>query len=222
MQSSDAQHLPAEIQNHQLSTSRNCDRLLVSRKERRDVRALLSLEFWKWYVAPFGWLPGRAGPILRGFAYRPFLTRAGRPIFSSEQVRITSPNKLQIGDCGAARHYSFLNAAGGIKIGNWAAVTHRSTLNTVNHVYEDPDIPVRIKEIGVAPIVTDDDAWPGSGLYVMPGVTIGKGAIAAANSIVTRAVPAHTIVAGMPTKPVRRGRLMGEEKASSEGDQEED
>jgi len=211
-------HLPEEVLSLPVAEGRNPDRLFMSREQRRDIRALLSIEMWQWYIALFGWIPGRAGSVLRGLAYRPFLKRAGRPVFFGEHVRITSPENLDIGDWGAAGHYTFLNATGGIKIGAWAAVTHRCILNTVNHVYEDPEAPVRLQGLEVAPIVVEDDAWLGSGVYVMPGVTIGRGAIVGANSVVTRDIPAYSIAAGIPARPIRRRRLPGEAPTSRQAD----
>jgi phosphonate metabolism protein (transferase hexapeptide repeat family) len=48
------------------------------------------------------------------------------------------------------------------------------------------------------------DVWIGHGAVVMPGVSIGNGAIVGANAVVTRDVPAYSIVAGVPAKPLRQ------------------
>jgi phosphonate metabolism protein (transferase hexapeptide repeat family) len=48
-----------------------------------------------------------------------------------------------------------------------------------------------------------NDVWIGHGAVIMPGISIGNGAIIGANSVVTRDVPAYTIVAGVPAKPLR-------------------
>jgi maltose O-acetyltransferase len=54
-----------------------------------------------------------------------------------------------------------------------------------------------------APIVIEDDVWLGTGVVVMPGVRIGRGAIVGALSVVTRDVPPLHIVAGQPAKTIR-------------------
>lgn len=48
-----------------------------------------------------------------------------------------------------------------------------------------------------------NDVWIGHGAVIMPEISIGNGAIIGANSVVTRNVPAYTIVAGVPAKPLR-------------------
>lgn len=54
-----------------------------------------------------------------------------------------------------------------------------------------------------APVVIEDDVWLGTGVIVMPGVRIGRGAIVGAQSVVTRDVPPLHIVAGQPAKTIR-------------------
>ncbi len=54
-----------------------------------------------------------------------------------------------------------------------------------------------------SPIVIKDYAWISFGSTVLKGVTIGKGAIVAAGSVVTRDVPDWTVVAGNPAKNIK-------------------
>ena len=52
-------------------------------------------------------------------------------------------------------------------------------------------------------IIIDDDVWIGYGSIIMPGVHIGKGAVIASGSIVTKSVPPYTIVGGVPAAYIR-------------------
>ena len=54
-----------------------------------------------------------------------------------------------------------------------------------------------------SPIVISDDVWIGCLSIVLPGITIGEGAIIGAGSVVTKDVPSWTIVAGNPAKVIR-------------------
>lgn len=56
-----------------------------------------------------------------------------------------------------------------------------------------------------APVVISDNVWIGCRSIILKGVTIGEGAVIAAGSVVTKNVPAHTLVAGNPAKVIREG-----------------
>ncbi|MFD4957921.1 acyltransferase [Microbacterium sp. NPDC058389] len=72
------------------------------------------------------------------------------------------------------------------------------------HGFDDPALPVRDQPLArVAPVRVRRGAWLGQNAVVMPGVTIGEGAVVGANSVVTRDVPARTVVAGAPARVIR-------------------
>jgi maltose O-acetyltransferase len=52
-------------------------------------------------------------------------------------------------------------------------------------------------------IVIEDNVWIGGGAILLPGVTIGRNAVVGAGSVVTRDVPANTVVAGNPARMIR-------------------
>lgn len=191
-----------------LAPGRNPNRVFIPRTARKGVGSLLRHELWEWYVALFNWIPGRAGWLARGLAMKPFLKRSGWPIIFGSGCQIVAPWNLEMDNWAAIGNIAV--ATGGITMHKYAAATRGTVLNTVNHIYEDPDIPLRLQGIELAPIVIEEDAWIGNNSYVGPGVTIGRGAIVAANSMVTKDVPPYTIVGGVPARPIRRRRRPGE------------
>jgi acetyltransferase-like isoleucine patch superfamily enzyme len=88
---------------------------------------------------------------------------------------------------------------GGITIGDGSLIGHGSTLTTLNHGL-DPD---RRADMIPSPVRIGRKVWLGAGVTVLPGVRIGDGAIVGAGSVVTKDVPADTIVAGVPAKLLR-------------------
>ena len=89
---------------------------------------------------------------------------------------------------------------GGIYIEDNALIGHNACLLTLNH-NEDPQ---KRANLHPAPIKIGKGAWLGSNVTVLPGITIGDGAIIAAGAVVTKDVEANTIVAGIPAKVVRK------------------
>ncbi|MDP3911445.1 MAG: DapH/DapD/GlmU-related protein [Gemmatimonadales bacterium] len=66
------------------------------------------------------------------------------------------------------------------------------------------DTPIRLQGPGeVRPIRIADDVWIGTRAIILPGVTIGEGAIIAAGAVVTTSVPARMIVGGNPARIIR-------------------
>jgi acetyltransferase-like isoleucine patch superfamily enzyme len=88
---------------------------------------------------------------------------------------------------------------GGITIGDGTLIGHGSTLTTLNHSI-DPD---RRADMTAAPLVIGRKVWLGASVTVVPGVTIGDGAIVGAGAVVTKDVPPHTIVGGVPARVIR-------------------
>ncbi|MFT3834794.1 MAG: DapH/DapD/GlmU-related protein [Micropruina sp.] len=89
---------------------------------------------------------------------------------------------------------------GGLTIGDGALIGHNVVIATLNH---DLD-PARRADVVPAPVVIGNNAWIGSNATILPGVTIGNGAVVAAASVVTRDVPAGTVVVGSPARVIRR------------------
>lgn len=89
---------------------------------------------------------------------------------------------------------------GGVEIGNRVLVGYRVQILSQNH--EIPKGKGRIFGSGHVKkkVVIGDDVWIGANSIILPGVNIGEGAIIAAGSVVTKDVPAFSIVAGVPAR----------------------
>jgi maltose O-acetyltransferase len=73
---------------------------------------------------------------------------------------------------------------------------------SVNHRFDDPDQPWLLQGWELKPVVIEDDVWLGANVFIMPGVTIGKGAIVSACAVLSRSVPPYSLVAGNPARVV--------------------
>ena len=100
----------------------------------------------------------------------------------------------------------FLNACchfqdhGGVTLGDGCQIGHNVVFATLNHGLSPEERPITYP----APIVLERNVWVGSNATILQGVTIGENAVVAAGAVVTRDVPANTIVSGVPAKFIRK------------------
>ena len=100
--------------------------------------------------------------------------------------------------------YSALNL---IVIGDRVTISSRVTLVVSSGPNNSKLKNIYPRKIGK--IVIEDDAWVGTGVTILPGITVGKMSIIGAGAVVTKDVPPFTIVAGVPAKIIKR---IGEKK----------
>ena len=93
---------------------------------------------------------------------------------------------------------SFLDL-GGITIEDDVLIGPQVNLITENH----PADPAERRSLITKPIVIKRNAWIGANATILPGVTIGENAIVAAGAVVSKDVPANTVVGGIPAKFIK-------------------
>lgn len=86
----------------------------------------------------------------------------------------------------------------------WRATLHHFSYRSVSHFMADDDDPEISDWRGQKRVVIGPDVWMGHGAIILPGVSVGTGAIIGAGSVVTKNVADYTIVAGNPAKLIRR------------------
>lgn len=93
---------------------------------------------------------------------------------------------------------------GPVNIGHHVNLAQGITLTALNHNFEDSE--KRIDEQGVCttPVVIEDDVWIGANAVILPGVRVGTHSVVAAGAVVTKDVPPHSIVAGIPAKIIKK------------------
>jgi acetyltransferase-like isoleucine patch superfamily enzyme len=95
---------------------------------------------------------------------------------------------------------------GGLEIGNHCLIAGGVAICGTEHGTERVDIPMREQTAKVGRIVLEDDVWLGMRVVITPGVTIGRGSIIGAGSVVTRDIPPYSVAWGTPCE-VRRKRV---------------
>lgn len=114
-------------------------------------------------------------------------------LYSGFTVR--KPSEIRIGAGTVVGYNCELDGRKGLTIGRNVNISSDVKFYTLQHDYNDPEFSA----IG-APIVVEDYAWVSVRAIVLPGVTIGRGAVVAAGAVVTKDVPAFNVVGGIPAK----------------------
>jgi len=110
---------------------------------------------------------------------------------------------IKIGSDSLIGEYSVIRGQGGVQIGDRVYTSPFTQIIAVNHVFDDPNRPFIDQGITAEGIIIEDDVWLGAGVIITDGVRVGKGAVVAAGAVVTKDVPPHTVVGGVPAKPIK-------------------
>lgn len=142
--------------------------------------------------------------ILRSAIFKLVLKSFGKGSTIDYKTYIRYPSLVSIGERTTInRGCSFLPSIHyrdiEIIIGNHVAVAPDVCFIAVGHEYRKLNLPVTAASVRVG-----DYVWIGARSVILPGVTIGEGAVVAAGSVVTKDVPAYSVVGGCPAKVIKK------------------
>lgn len=150
--------------------------------------------------------------------------RCGKNVKIEEGVRLLNTDKIEVGDNVYIGHDAFLNAGNGyIKIGRDAWIGQRVYIHgeagveigdavgigpyvkmlTSQHAGDQRPKPVIRTPLRLAKIILKSGADIGMGSCVLPGVTIGQGAIIGAGAVVTKDIPDYAVAVGVPARVIK-------------------
>ena len=110
---------------------------------------------------------------------------------------------LKIGNNSNIGPYCYIGCSGFIEIGNNVMISPRVSIYAENHVFESTDIPIKAQGLTKQFVKIENDCWIAANSIILAGVTIGRGSVVAAGSVVTSDVPPFSIVAGVPAKIIK-------------------
>ena len=93
---------------------------------------------------------------------------------------------------------------GPVTIGSHVNLAQGITVTALNHNFDNSDKRIDEQGVSTSQVVIGDDVWIGANAVVLPGVTIGTHSIVAAGAVVTKDVPPHSLVAGIPAKIIKK------------------
>lgn len=134
---------------------------------------------------------------VRRWFYSRLLGETGDAVFLALNVTLMGAGEIRIGARSVVNPDCILDGRGGLSISHDVDIGTHTHVWSLEHDPNDPDHDTRGE-----PVTIEDHVWIASRVTILPGVTIGRGAVVAAGSTVTKDVPAMAIVAGTPAKPV--------------------
>ena len=149
------------------------------------------------------------------FAERKGLIKIGKNCDIAGTLYSMQEGKISVGNYTEIRENSFIGSVNNIQIGDCVIISNNVKIYDNNHHPTNPKIREKMCREGFfgdawrwnyaenAPVIINDNVWIGERSTILKGVTIGRGAIVACNSVVTKDVPEYSIVAGNPAKVVK-------------------
>jgi len=173
---------------------------------------LLFTQIEAWFVWIFGGIPGIVGFIVRNIFYRMLFGKLKGFAYIQPNVQFVETGKLKVGNYFGVNSGSYINAIGGITMGDYVLIGSNVTISSGLHPIEGREPPVFARPVVHKEIVIEDGVWIGAGAVIMPGVILRKGTVVGANSVVTKSTEEYSVVVGAPAKKIRsRGnRIMGD------------
>lgn len=132
-------------------------------------------------------------------------------IYMGLEIRV--PKNVKIGSNTTIGHNALLDGRGSLFIGNNVNLSSEVMIWTMQHDPQSSEF-----QATSAPVIVEDYVWISTRAIVLPGVTLGEGAVVSAGAVVTKNVEPHTIVAGVPAMPIKeRNRSLTYQLGTSQG-----
>ena len=184
------------------------------------------------FAAAHGMLNHRYGLLAWRYAWRRFLTRAGRRWKTDGLVFLGRRLELEVGRRGEIRFGRFVWIGDGtkircheglveigaktvmgqectisayqhVRIGEQCVIADRAMFIDFDHGVVEVERPIRLQGIYKRDVEVGSNVWIGYGACILRGVRVGDNSIVGTNAVVTKDVPANAVVAGAPARVIR-------------------
>ena len=165
---------------------------------------------FNYYNGILSHIPGALGFELRNKTIPKYFARCGENTIIHEGVRFRGIHKIEVGNNVELGVDSFIQASGGVILGNDVMLGPGVKIWSINHKFDDITKPIRDQGYDNLPVVIGDGVWLGANVFVLPGVTTSEGCVVAAGSVVNKKIyPAYSILSGNPCRVVGNRKHSG-------------
>jgi acetyltransferase-like isoleucine patch superfamily enzyme len=110
---------------------------------------------------------------------------------------------IRIGDNVGIGEYAYLGGGGGLEIGDNCIIGQYLSCHPENHNFEDLDLDIRHQGVTRSGITIGQNCWIGSKVTITDGVGIGPNCVLAAGAVITKSMPANSVVGGVPARVLK-------------------
>jgi acetyltransferase-like isoleucine patch superfamily enzyme len=116
---------------------------------------------------------------------------------------LTYGGNIIIGNECSINPYTVIYGQGNIVIGNYVRIAAHCVLIPSNHIYSNINIPIYKQGLINKGIIIEEDVWIGCNVQILDGVTIKRGCIIGANSVVTHSTLPYSVYVGNPARKIK-------------------
>lgn len=150
------------------------------------------------------------GVLIDDFAVLDCKSEYNPGIVLGEKCLVSRNTKISTGYAGFVKvgnhtiigENCIIHGPGGIEMGNNVLISDAVLINAGMHVYSDPNKNILSQGITTKGIKIGYDVWLGTGVIIKDGVTIGKGCVVEAGSVLSSSIPDYSIASGVPAKVI--------------------
>ncbi|MBU3935475.1 acyltransferase [Patescibacteria group bacterium] len=164
---------------------------------------LILLELEAYFVWPFRGLPSFLGFLTRFLVYKIFFKRLDSFCVIQPNVFFVHCFRIECGKNFAVNSNTYINAVGGVEIGDDVLIGANVVISSGEHQYKDAKTPVTLQKIVPKKITIGNGVWIGANVVVMPGVTLAEGTVVGAGAVVTKSTEPFCVVVGVPAKKIK-------------------
>ncbi len=165
--------------------------------------------FWKTAIRSMG---GKIGKNVKFYEGIRIVGNSQGAIVIGNDVRIlrgvtmstTPEGRVQIGNGVHIGEGSVIYSGVGIRIGDNTIIGPQNIIVDLDHRFQDFSLPINQQGMIGKEVSIEEDVWIASRCVIIKGVTIGKGSVIAAGSVVNKSIPPYSVAAGIPARVLKK------------------
>lgn len=148
-------------------------------------------------------ISGKFGNFIRYVLLKSILPTIGDNIAIDQDVILLNIEKLKLGSNISINPNCYIDAGGGVEIGNNVSIATETVIISTSHTWEIDAVPIKYNPVVPKPVVICNDVWIACGVRIIGECTINQRSIVAAGAVVKGTIPSHTIVGGVPAHVIK-------------------